>query len=163
MIGGTRQSTLRVASSGLRENTRLAIRSVDGAPKTRNMKRILISGLIFLAAALFLTRTVSSAPQSAKQGVLSGVVIGPDHKPVPYASITYQSSGGDAPHAVRADAKGHFVIAKLHYDNYDVRATHKGAFSEWERNVAVRTAKEKFVTLHLKKAPPISASATEPQ
>ena len=70
-------------------------------------------------------------------------------KPVPHASVTYQSSAGIAPHAVRADSQGHFTITRLRSDNYDLRASGKGVFSEWEKNVTVRSGQTKSVTLRL--------------
>jgi hypothetical protein len=89
------------------------------------------------------------AAQRKGAGVLSGVVLGPDDKPVPHASVTYQSSAGIAPHAVRADSQGHFTITRLRSDNYDLRASGKGVFSEWEKNVTVRSGQTKSVTLRL--------------
>ena len=82
-------------------------------------------------------------------GELTGMVLGPDDRPVPHASVTYQSSAGMAPHAVRADSRGHFAITQLKADNYDLRASSKGVFSEWEKNVTVRSGGTKSITLHL--------------
>ena len=108
--------------------------------------------LLFLATILFAlvtVRGVLAGPQKKTSATLSGVVIGPDDKPVPHASITYQSSGGNEPHAVHADSHGRFSIAKLKADNYDVRASGRGVFSEWQKNVNVRPGQEKTLTLHL--------------
>jgi hypothetical protein len=91
----------------------------------------------------------SLVAQHRGSGILSGVVLGPDDKPVPHAGVTYQSSGGTAPHAVHADSQGRFTIRKLRSDNYDLRASGKGVFSEWEKNVTVRSGRTKSVTLHL--------------
>ena len=110
------------------------------------MRRALVLmavGLVALVAAQDL------AAQKKGAGVLSGVVLGPDDRPVPHASVTYQSSGGTAPHAVHADSQGHFTITKLRTDNYDLRASGKGVFSEWEKNVTVRSGRTKSVTLRL--------------
>jgi len=109
------------------------------------MKRALVV-MAVLATALVWTQ--NSAAQR-KGGVITGVVLGPDDKPVSHASVTYQSSAGIAPHAVRADARGHFTITKLHSDNYDLRASGRGVFSEWEKNVTVRSGKTKSVILRL--------------
>jgi len=68
---------------------------------------------------------------------------------VPHASVSYQSSAGMAPHAVHTDSQGHFTITKLRTDNYDLRASGKGVFSEWEKNVAVKSGQTKTVTLRL--------------
>lgn len=106
--------------------------------------------MIFVAT---LTAALICSPNSMAQkkgsGVLTGVVLGPDDRPVPHASITYQSGAGIAPHAVHADARGHFTITKLHTDVYDLRASGKGAFSEWEKNVSVRSGQTKTITLRL--------------
>jgi hypothetical protein len=68
---------------------------------------------------------------------------------VPHASVSYQSSGGNAPHAVHADSHGRFTITELRSDNYDVRASGKGVFSEWEKNISLRSGQTKTVTLRL--------------
>jgi hypothetical protein len=82
--------------------------------------------------------------------VLSGVVLGPDDKPVAHATVTYQSAAGLAPHVVRTDSQGHFTITKLRSnDIYDLRASGRGVFSEWEKNVSVRSGQTKSVTLRL--------------
>jgi hypothetical protein len=98
---------------------------------------------------LVLCAAQNLAAQHKAAGVLSGVVLGPDDKPVPHASVTYQSSAGIAPHAVHADSQGRFTITKLRTDNYDLRASGKGVYSEWEKNVAVRSGQTKSVTLRL--------------
>ena len=41
------------------------------------------------------------------------------------------------------------MIAKLKADNYDVRATGRGVFSEWEKNVNVKPGQNKTLTLRL--------------
>jgi len=110
------------------------------------MKRALFSVAILL---FVLAAAQNLAAQHKGAGVLSGVVLGPDDRPVPHASVTYQSSAGIAPHAVRADSQGHFTITRLRTDNYDLRASGKGVFSEWEKNVAVRSGQTKSVTLRL--------------
>jgi carboxypeptidase family protein len=101
------------------------------------------------AVSVALIAAPHAAAQKKGAGVLTGVVLGPDDKPVPHASITYQSGAGIAPHAVHADAHGHFTITKLHTDVYDLRASGRGAFSEWEKNVSVRSGQTKSITLRL--------------
>lgn len=113
-----------------------------------HMKFVLIVVTVMFAF-VFAAHLSSAAPQSKGAGTLTGVVLGPDDKPVPHASITYQSSAGMAPHAAHADSHGHFVIKNLKADNYDLRASSKGVFSEWEKNVAVRSRGAKSVTLRL--------------
>jgi len=112
------------------------------------MKRIVLF-LTIVLLALATVCSVSAGPQKKGSPSLTGVVLGPDDKPVPHAAVTYQSSGGNAPHAVHADAQGHFTIANLRADNYDMRASGKGVFSEWEKNITVRKGHTKNVTLRL--------------
>jgi hypothetical protein len=112
------------------------------------MRRTLLFLVVFLLG-LTAVRGISAAPQSKASGTLSGLVLGPDDRPVAHASVTYQSSAGNAPHAVRTDSQGHFTITKLKSDNYDLRATGKGVFSEWEKNISVKSGQTKSVTLRL--------------
>jgi hypothetical protein len=110
------------------------------------MKRALVAMMVLVVG---LSGAQNLAAQHKGAGVLTGVVLGPDDRPVSHASVTYQSSAGVAPHAVRADSQGRFTIAKLHSDNYDLRASGRGVFSEWEKNVSVRSGQTKSVTLRL--------------
>jgi hypothetical protein len=112
------------------------------------MKRIMIC-LALVLAMLSIAGSASANRKPKGSCVFEGVVLGPDDKPVSHASVTYQSSGGNDPHALRADARGHFRITGLVADNYDVRATSQGIFSEWEKNVTVRKGAPTNVTLHL--------------
>jgi hypothetical protein len=116
------------------------------------MKRFFFILLILatlLTTALVATRAVLAAPQHKGTSVLTGLVIGPNDRPVSHAAVTYQSSAGMAPHAVHTDARGHFTIAKLPGDAYDIRASANGIFSEWEKNVYIRSGETKTITLHL--------------
>ncbi len=120
--------------------------------ETETMRSLLISSLLVLA--LLAARNAIASPQSRGGGArgsgsLIGNVIGPNDKPVPNAVVTYQSGGGEAPHIVRTDAKGHFSIPKLRVDNYDVRASGNGVFSEWEKNISIKPNQIRSVTLHL--------------
>ena len=119
------------------------------------MKRLVYLLIIFttlLTTALLATRSVLASPQRAQRtgtSVLAGVVIGPNDKPVARAAVSYQSSSGSAPHAVHTDAHGRFTISKLPADNYDVRASANGVFSEWEKNVTIHHGETRSITLHL--------------
>lgn len=127
-------------------------------------KRALIS-LASLVLVFTAARQVLAEPQSKGTASLSGVVIGPDDKPVPHASVTYQSSDGTAPHAVHADSHGHFAITKLRSGNYDLRASANGIFSDWEKNVMVRKGQARSLELHLiyAKEMPKSVSSKKPK
>jgi len=104
------------------------------------MRRTLVLTLIFVVA-LVAAHGVSAAPQRRGSSTLSGVVLGPDDKPVAHASVSYQSSGGNAPHAVHTDAQGRFTISRLRADSYDVRASGK--------NIPLKAGQTKSVTLRL--------------
>jgi len=112
------------------------------------MRRALLLVTAFLLA-LVTASGVNAAPQHKGSSTLSGVVLGPDDRPVAHASVSYQSSSGSAPHVVRTDAHGHFAISKLKADIYDLRASGKGVFSEWQRNIALRSGETKDLTLRL--------------
>ena len=112
------------------------------------MRRALFLTVTFLLA-LAAARGAAAAPQHRGSSTLNGVVLGPDDKPVAHASVSYQSSGGNAPHAVHTDAQGRFTISGLRADSYDVRASGKGVSSEWEKNIPLRARQTKTVTLRL--------------
>jgi Carboxypeptidase regulatory-like domain len=112
------------------------------------MRRTLVLTVIFVVA-LVAAHGVSAAPQHRGSSTLSGVVLGPDDKPVAHASVSYQSSGGNAPHAVHTDAQGRFTISRLRADSYDVRASGKGVSSDWEKNIPLKAGQTKSVTLRL--------------
>ena len=119
-----------------------------GETEARKMRRIvLLLAIVWLA--LVTARSLAAGPQRKGTATVTGVVLGPDDKPVPHAAVTYQSSGGNAPHAVHADAHGRFTITKLRADNYDMRASARGVFSEWQKNVTVHSGHTKNVTLRL--------------
>lgn len=113
------------------------------------MRRAPVVISIFLLALVAVQGGVLAAPQSKGNSTITGVVLGPDDKPVANASVSYQVSSGSAPHVVRTDAHGHFTISKLKADNYDVRASGKGVFSEWQKNVSLRAGATKEITLQL--------------
>ena len=116
------------------------------------MKRLLYFLIIFatlLTTALVASRSVLASPDRKGTSVLTGVVIGPNDRPVAHAAVSYQSSGGNAAHAVHTDAHGRFTISRLPADNYDLRASANGIFSEWEKNVTIHNGETRSVTLHL--------------
>jgi hypothetical protein len=112
------------------------------------MKRALIFFPVCLVV-LLAARGVLASPQSKGSSTLTGVVIGPDDKPAPHANISYQYSDGSGPHAARADAHGRFTIPHLRASSYDIRASAKGIFSDWERNIPLRKGQTRSVELRL--------------
>src|SRR5438552_18163901 len=101
------------------------------------MRRVLFLTVTFLLA-LAAARGAAAAPQHRGSSTLNGVVLGPDDKPVAHASVSYQSSGGNAPHAVHTDEQGRFSISGLRADSYDVGASGNGASSDLEKNIQLR-------------------------
>ena len=128
------------------------------------MKRALILFAVLLLT-LVTARGVLAAPQSKGTATLSGVVLGPDDKPAPHATVSYQSSDGSAPHAARADAHGRFTISQLKADSYDIRASAKGIFSDWQKNIPLRKGQTRSVELRLiyAKEMPKSVSNAKPK
>ena len=112
------------------------------------MRRTIVFLSIFLLTLAGVSG-VAAAPQHKGTSTLSGVVLGPDDRPVAHASVSYQSSGGNGAHVVHTDSHGRFSITKLKADNYDVRASGKGVFSEWEKNITLRAGQTKDLTLQL--------------
>src|SRR2546422_1937606 len=99
----------------------LPLCSAEGTQaRMKRMRRTLLLITIILLA-LVAARGVAAAPQSKGSAILTGTVLGPDDRPVAHASVSYQSSGGKAPHVVRADSRGIFTITKLGADRKSTR------------------------------------------
>ena len=117
------------------------------------MRRILASAVMLFAISSTAVwagqNVVVKHGKGASTGMITGVVLGPADKPAPHAAISYQSSSGSMPHAVHADAHGRFTITKLGSDNYDVRASANGIFSEWQKNLPVQNGRTSELTLRL--------------
>lgn len=110
----------------------------------------LASGLLLFIACSIAGARGAAAKEYKGNCSLTGVVLGPDDKPVARAVVTYQSSSGSlGAHVRRTDSKGHFAIVKLPADIYDLRASANGLFSEWEKNVTLGKGQTKSVTLRL--------------
>ena len=113
------------------------------------MKRRLLRAH-WLAITVFVAVAVSAqAPEKKSGATITGIVLGPDDKPVSKASVMCQSAGGLAPHATYTDRKGRFTITGLKQDSYDVRASSKDVFSEWEKNIPLRKGQTMNLQLHL--------------
>ena len=114
------------------------------------MRRTVIHAAVLALALLAAIPAASQNLPVLKTGAtLTGVVLSPDGRPVAKASVSCQSAGGLAPHAVFTDAKGHFAVKGLKQDNYDLRAYFNGTYSDWVRNVPLRKGQTKAVTLRL--------------
>jgi hypothetical protein len=105
--------------------------------------------LIMSVIVIFCAGEVRAQTSSKSQTTIKGTVLGADGKPVAAAAITCQSSAGVRPRVVHTDNKGHYTIAGLKQDSYDLRATSNGAYSDWEKNIPLRRGQTKEITLHL--------------
>ncbi len=112
------------------------------------MNRKLISPLL-LAFTLLFAPGLHAQKRDQGDVTITGVVLGADEKPVPAAAVTCQSSAGVQPRVVHTDKNGHYRITGLKQDFYDLRATANGAYSDWEKNIPLRKAQTKEVTLRL--------------
>ena len=120
--------------------------------------------LVFIVVTSMMLVAVSAAVaqrHSTGTATLTGLVLGPDDKPVAHAAVSYQSSGGNAPHAVHTDSRGRFTISELKADNYDIRASHKGIFSDWMKNVTLARGRTRNVELRLIYAKEMPKSSTK--
>ena len=131
------------------------------------MKRPIFFSIILTAlVGMALVPAVSANTEKQGTSVITGVVLGPNDKPVAHAAITYQSSSGNAAHVVHTDSRGSFTLPKLPADNYDLRASANGIFSEWEKNFTIHNGETRSITLHLiyaKQMPkPGSLAASKP-
>ncbi|HWF37011.1 MAG TPA: carboxypeptidase-like regulatory domain-containing protein [Candidatus Acidoferrales bacterium] len=80
---------------------------------------------------------------------IEGTVLNSEGKPVAGALVTIQTSYGAHPHATHTDASGHFRFSHFATGQYDLRAYHSGCYSDWNRRVPIRSAKNAPVTLHI--------------
>jgi hypothetical protein len=108
------------------------------------MKRF---ALAFLLVPML--KLVASAQSEPGMGTLAVIVPHSGGKLVAGASVRMPSSTGDNPHATKMNAPGRFSLPELVHGYYDVRASNKGAATEWKRNFEVRTGKQTAVTLRL--------------
>jgi protocatechuate 3,4-dioxygenase beta subunit len=108
--------------------------------------------MVLVIAAAFAVLWASGSPAQApkKSGAsLTGIVLGQNGKPVEHAAVVCQSSGGSSPRVRYTDANGRFTITGLRQDNYDLRASANGFYSDWEKNIVVRNGQTKEVTVKL--------------
>lgn len=82
-------------------------------------------------------------------GTLAGTVVDSHDRPVAGAAVTIQTSDGVQPYATHTDSAGHFEIRRLETGQYDLRASFKGAISDWTKRVMVHENKTTVVMLHL--------------
>ncbi|MFI5096703.1 MAG: carboxypeptidase-like regulatory domain-containing protein [Candidatus Acidiferrales bacterium] len=112
------------------------------------MKCKLLPAVVATFAMVWAGATHAQAPKKSG-GTLAGIVLGQNGKAVEHAAVVCQSSGGISPRVVYTDVHGRFTISGLRQDNYDVRASANGFYSDWEKNVVVRNGQTREVTVKL--------------
>jgi hypothetical protein len=113
----------------------------------RSMNKLLLP--ICTAILLLCPSPVPAQNAKKSETAIRGVVLDANGKPVPAAAVTCQSSAGIRPRVVHSDAKGHFAVTGLKQDAYDLRANSNGAYSDWEKNLPLRSGQTKELTLRL--------------
>jgi uncharacterized GH25 family protein len=112
------------------------------------MRRKLIFPLMLGISILF-AQDIHAQTRKKTGATITGTVLDADGKPVVNASVTCETSSGMKPRAVHTDSKGRFFITGLKQENYDLRASRNGAYSDWERNIPLGKSQTKTVTLQL--------------
>jgi hypothetical protein len=110
----------------------------------------------FFLATLWLIAAAAPAFTSPPAGTLNGIVLDAKDAPVASARVFWQAADGSRPHTLRTDGSGHFRVARLRAELYDLRAQAGGTWSEWEHNVLVRPGADTSVTLRLVRTTPPS-------
>jgi hypothetical protein len=66
---------------------------------------------------------------------------------------------------VYADAHGRFSIQQLKANSYDIRASSKGIFSDWQKNIPLKKGQSRWVELRLiyAKEMPKAVASTQPK
>jgi Carboxypeptidase regulatory-like domain len=115
------------------------------------------AALLVFASLLTGTAGAQTAPQQHRSppgptGKLAGQVLGEDGKPAAKARVYCQSSDGRSPRVTKTDAQGHFQLT-CPAGPVDVRARGAENWSDWMRNVRVRTGETTSITIHITPSP----------
>jgi len=113
------------------------------------MERKLLPVIVTVFAILWAGASHAQTAKKKSVTVLTGIVLGLNGKPVEHAAVVCQSSAGISPRVVYTDVNGRFTISALRQDNYDVRASANGFYSDWEKNIFVRNGQTREVTVKL--------------
>jgi hypothetical protein len=135
---------LHISSAGLK--AKLWLSDAEKSLMPYKLAFLILIGLSLLTAK---GANPQNLPALKTGATLTGVVLGIDGRPVAKASVSCQTAGGLAPHAVYTDAKGRFTVKGLKQDSYDLRAYFNGTYSDWIRNLPLRSGQTKAVTLRL--------------
>ena len=112
------------------------------------MNRKLVPSLLLIFTVLFAARAQAQKIDTGNV-TIKGTVLDANGKPVPAASVSCNSSAGIRARVVHIDKNGHYHVTGLKEDSYDLRASAKGAYSDWEKNIPMRKGQTREVTLRL--------------
>jgi hypothetical protein len=112
------------------------------------MNRKLVSSLLLVFTVMFAGRLQAQKIDSGSV-TITGTVLDANGKPVPAASVSCNSSAGIRARVAHTDKNGHYRVTGLKEDSYDLRASAKGAYSDWEKNIPMRKGQTREVTLRL--------------
>ena len=110
------------------------------------MRRTFILSFVL---ALLVAGNVCAQTSHKGNTAMQGTVLDANGKPVKAAAVTCQSSAGIRARIVHTDSKGHYLVTGLKQDSYDLRASADGAYSDWEKNIPLRTGQTKEINLRL--------------
>ena len=105
--------------------------------------------LLTIGLTIVFSQVVSAQTRKKTGATITGTILDSNGRTVANATVTCQTSSGMKPRVVHSDAKGAFFITGLKQESYDLRASRKGAYSDWERNIPLGKTQTKNVTLQL--------------
>lgn len=132
-------------------------------PRGLPFAAVLLALLLIPSAGLY-GRGTAQRHKSVPSGKLTGTVLGLDGKPAAKARVMAQTSDGRSPRTARTDAEGHFQLT-CPTGPVDVRARAGENWSEWVRNVRVRTDETTSITIQItaQPAPQTQKTGSSPQ
>lgn len=108
---------------------------------------VLRLGIVVLLLSAWPASTVASP--RARVGTIAGTVLSAKGLPVAGASVTIQTAEGSHPHATTSDIHGHFAFTGYARGQYDLRAYSSGTWSDWVRDIPLKSGKTTQVELRL--------------
>jgi uncharacterized membrane protein len=112
------------------------------------MRRKLIL-LLMIGSVIVFAQGANAQTRKKTGATITGSVLDANGRTVANATVSCQTSSGMKPRVVHSDTKGAFFITGLKQESYDLRASRKGAYSDWERNIPLGKSQTKNVTLQL--------------
>jgi hypothetical protein len=104
---------------------------------------------LMVGVAIVFAQGVNAQTRKKTGATITGTILDANGRTVANATVTCQTSSGMKPRVVHSDANGAFFLTGLKQESYDLRASRKGAYSDWERNIPLGKSQTKNVTLQL--------------